>query len=116
MIVQLDSLTHVLHKNDGFIANRRLKPYDMIILGESESLLAHLDEKTMEKNEIEIFNLFNTLLSHSRKMLLMDGDASPRSLSFAKNYGEITYTNNKNAETNKVINSMPHEDQWKDQL
>ena len=46
----------------------------------------------------------------------MDGDVSPRSLSFAKNYGEITYTNNKNTETNKVINLMLDEDPWKDQL
>ena len=73
----------------------------MIILDESESLLAHLDEKTMEKKEIDIFNFFHTLLSHSGKMLLMDGDVSPRSLSFAKNYGEITYINNKITETNQ---------------
>ena len=49
-------------------------------------------------------------------MLLMDGDVSPPSLSFARNYGEITYINNKNAETYKVINLMLDEDQWKDQL
>ena len=49
-------------------------------------------------------------------MLLMDGDVSPRSLSFARDYGEITYINNKNTETNKVINLMLDEDQWKGQL
>ena len=65
LIVQLDSLMQVLHKNDGFITNRKFKPYDMIILDESESLLAHLDEKTMEKKEIEIFHLFHALLSSS---------------------------------------------------
>ena len=36
----------------------------------------------------------------------MDGDVSQRSLSFAKNYGDITYINNKNTEGNKVINLM----------
>ena len=88
----------------------------MIILDESESLLAHLDEKTMEKKEIEIFSFFHTLLNHSGKMLLMDGDVSERSLSFAKNYGDITYINNKNTEGNKVINLMLSEDQWDEQL
>jgi pterin-4a-carbinolamine dehydratase len=49
-------------------------------------------------------------------MLLMDGDMSPRSLSFAKNYGDITYINNKNTEGNKIINLMLCEEQWKEQL
>ena len=117
LIVQLDSLTQVLHRNDKLLIEGKFQlKYDMIILDESESLLAHLDEKTMEKKEIDIFNFSHTLLSHSGKMLLMDGDVSPRSLSFARNYGEITYSNTKNTETNKVINLMLDEDQWKDQL
>ena len=117
LIVQLDSLMHVLHKNDKFLIEGKFQlKYDMIILDESESLPAHLDEKTMEKKEIEIFSFFHTLLNHSGKMLLMDGDVSERSLSFAKNYGDITYINNKNTEGNKVINLMLSEEQWKEQL
>ena len=107
----------VLHKNDKFLIEGKFQlKYDMIILDESESLLAHLDEKTMEKKEIEIFSFFHTLLNHSGKMLLMDGDVSQRSLSFAKNYGDITYINNKNTEGKKVINLMLCEEQWKEQL
>ena len=117
LIVQLDSLMQVLHKNDKFLIEGKFQlKYDMITLDESESLLAHLDEKTAEKKEIDIFNFFHTLLTHSGKMLLMDGDASPRSLSFAKNYGEITYINTKSTETNKVINLILDEEQRKDQL
>ena len=63
----------VFHKNDRFQAK-----YDMIILDESESLLAHMDETTMQKKEIEIFNFLHTILNHCGKMLLMDGDMSPR--------------------------------------
>ena len=46
----------------------------MIILDESESLLAHFDEQTMVKMEFGIWNFFDELLKHSGKMLLMDGD------------------------------------------
>ena len=53
LIVQMDSLMHVLYKNDQFISEDAFDlRYDMIILDESESLLAHMDEKTMEKKEI----------------------------------------------------------------
>jgi hypothetical protein len=117
LIVQRDSLMQVLHKNDGFLIESKFQlKYDMIILDESESLLAHVDEKAMEKKEIEIFRFFHTLLNHSGKMLLMDGDVNERSLSFAKNYGDISYINNKNTEGNKVINLMLSEDQWEEQL
>ena len=103
LIVQMDSLMHVLYKNDQFISEDAFDlRYDMIILDESESLLAHMDEKTMEKKEIEIFSFFNKLLEHSGKLLFMDGDISGRTLSFAKSYGEMTYINNINtgAKTN----------------
>ena len=50
MIVQLDSLTQVLRKNDKFLTEGKPQlKYGVIILDESESLLAHLDAKTVEK-------------------------------------------------------------------
>ena len=58
MKVQLDTLMQVLHKNDTFLIEGKFQlKYDVIVLNESESLLAHLDEKTMEKNDIDIFNV-----------------------------------------------------------
>jgi len=91
LIVQVDSLLNVLQKNDKFISSGSFSlKHDMIILDESESLLAHFDEKTMERKEINIWNFFDELLKHSSKMLLMDGDISERSLSFASSYGEMT--------------------------
>ena len=46
LIVQMDSLMHVFYKNDQFISEDAFDlRYDMIILDESESLLAHMDEK-----------------------------------------------------------------------
>ena len=117
LIVQLDSLMQVLNKNDKYLIEGKFQlKYDMIILDESESLVAHFDETTMQKMEIGIWDFFHTLLNHCGKMLLMDGDMSPRSLSFAKNYGDITYINNKNTEGKKVINLMLCEEQWKEQL
>ena len=113
LIVQLDSLLNVLYKNDKYLTEDAFDlRYDMIILDESESLLAHMDEKTMEKKEIEVFNFFNQLLEHSGKLLFMDGDISGRSLSFAKSYGEMTYINNINTGAKKVFNLILDEARW----
>ncbi|MFM7984155.1 MAG: hypothetical protein ACKPKO_33000 [Candidatus Fonsibacter sp.] len=49
-------------------------------------------------------------------MLLMDGDISDRSLSFASTYAEMTYISNKNAGAPGTINLMLDEGQWQTQL
>ena len=112
LIIQIDSLMHLLSGSDGSFK----KAYDMIIIDESESLLAHIDEKTMEKKEIGIFNFFDALLKQCGKILFMDGDMSQRSLTFAKYYGDLTYIKNKNIDGNKVMNLIQDEEQWKEQL
>ena len=90
--------------------------YDMITWDKSESLLAHFDGQTMSGKEIGVWNFFDELLKHSGKMLLMDGDISDRSLSFASAYGEITYINNKNTGAPRSIKLMLDEGQWNAQL
>ena len=52
--------------------------YDMIVVDDSESLMIHFDEGTMKK-EIEIW-LFNEIMKHSRRIVLMDGNISQQSL------------------------------------
>jgi len=117
LIVQLDSLLNVYRKNDRVLCEGRFeKSYDMIILDESESLLNHFDERTMSNKEIQTWNFFDELLKHSRKVVLMDGDVSRRSLSFAKTYGEPTYIKNTNADGQKTLNLMLDEGMWRTQL
>ena len=117
LIVQLDSLLNVLLKNDKFICEQRFDlNYDMIVLDESESLLYHFDGGTMENKEIQIWNFFDELLRHSRKLVLMDGDVSQRSLSFARCYGSTTYIKNTNAGGRKVFNLMLDEGRWEERL
>ena len=70
LIVQIDSLMQVLNKKGKYLIEGKFQlKHDMLILDESESLLAHIDEKTMERKEIDIFNFFNTLLTTARKYL-----------------------------------------------
>jgi hypothetical protein len=109
-------LLNVINKNDKYIAEGLFEKYDMIILDESESLLNHFDEKTMENKEIEIFNFFDMLLTHTNKIMMMDGDISKRSLSFAEHYGNCTYIKNMNHDGSKVLNIYLDEDQWTQQL
>ncbi|MFM7988329.1 MAG: hypothetical protein ACKPKO_54360, partial [Candidatus Fonsibacter sp.] len=75
LIVQLDSLMHIFERSDDVLSSEGFQlRYGMIILDESESLLAHFDEQTMSGNDIGIWNLFNELLKHIGNMLLTDGD------------------------------------------
>ena len=55
----------------------------------------------MERKEIKIWDLLDELSKHSDKIVLMDGDICQRSLRFASSYGDMTYVNNINNESNK---------------
>ena len=117
LILQIDSLMKLLEKNPGVMngGGFNLK-YDMIVIDESESLLSHLDGGTMKGKEIDIYNFFDELLKHSKKMVLMDGDVSGRTLSFASSYGNMTYINNVNYEGNKTLNLICDTIRWETQL
>ena len=117
LIVQIDSLMNLLLKNEDVMNGAAFDlNYDMIVLDESESLLCHFDEGTMVRKEIEIWNFFDELLKHCKKMVLMDGDVSERSLSFANSYGIMTYINNRNNEQNKNFNLICDQTKWETQL
>ena len=117
LIVQVDSLLNLIYRNEEVVSGEAFQmDYDMIVLDESESLLCHFDEKTMENKEICIWRFFDELLKHSKKMVLMDGDMSERSLSFASSYGEMDYVRNDNNETNKSLNIICDATKWERQL
>ena len=79
-------------------------------------MLSHSDCKTMERKNISVWNFFDLLLKHSKKVLLMDGDASERTLSFAKAYGEMTYIHNTNTEGRRVMNVLRLRKTWEKPL
>jgi hypothetical protein len=117
LIVQLDSLLKVItHNSDVMCGDAFDLNYDMIVLDESESLLNHFDEKTMEGKEIQIWEFLDELLKHTKKVVMMDGDVSERTLSFAKSYGYLTYVQNTNNETNKSIHIVRDQGKWETQL
>ena len=117
LIVQLDSLMNVLLKSNAVANEERFDlQYDLIVLDESESLLAHFDEGTMEHKEINIFDFFDKLLEHCKKVAMLDGDVSKRTLEFAKHYGSITYIKNKNKGKPKTFNLIVDEKDWYRQL
>jgi hypothetical protein len=117
LIVQLDSLLNIIVRNDSIRYGSEFDLcYDMIVLDESESLLNHFDEGTMKRKEIEIWELFDELLKHSKKLIMMDGDVSERTLNFASSYGEMTYIKNINNESNRSINLICNRAKWDMQL
>ena len=55
---------------------------------------------------------FDEILKHSKKLVLMDGDVSERSLGFASSYGSMVYVNNQNNQTNKSLNVICDRTKW----
>ena len=117
LIVQLDSLMNVLLKSDVVANEDRFDlQCDLIVLDESESLLAHFDEGTMETKDIRTFDFFDQLWEHCKNVVMLDGDVSRRSLAFAKHYGVITYVKNKNQGRNRTFNLIVDEKDWQERL
>ena len=113
LIVQIDSLLNLVYRNGDVLNGDTFDlKYDAIVLDESESLLCHFDEATMENKEIGIWQFFDQILKHSKKLVLMDGDVSERTLGFASSYGSMTYVNNKNNETSKSMNIICDRTKW----
>jgi hypothetical protein len=108
---------NIIYRNDEVVSGAAFElDYDMIVLDESESLLCHFDEGTMQYKEIDIWYFFDELLKHCKKMVLMDGDVSERSLSFASSYGRMVYVNNTNVEGKKTINLVCDRMKWETRL
>jgi hypothetical protein len=90
--------------------------YDLIVLDESESLLAHLDEGTMDGKAIETFEFLDELLRLSSRVVCLDGDMSGRTLSFAGTYGEVQYVRNVAKAEGKAIRVMHVEAEFREKL
>ncbi|MFM7989735.1 MAG: hypothetical protein ACKPKO_61525, partial [Candidatus Fonsibacter sp.] len=78
--------------------------YDLIVLDESESLMSHFDEGTMNNKDVETRFFFNEIMKHAKKVVLMDGDVSQRTLRLASSYGNMICVRNNNNETNNIMN------------
>ena len=63
-----------------------------------------------------MWELLDAILKHSKKLVLMDGDVSARTLSFASSYGQMAYVNNINNEGNRSINLICDPSRWEAQL
>ena len=114
LIVQLDSLRNVMLKSDDYLMTGEWNGrYDLIVLDESESLLAHLDEGTMEGKAIETFEFMDGLLSLSSKIVCLDGDLSGRTLEFARTYGPLTCVTNRNQVAGKSIKIVRDADDYR---
>eukprot|EP00818_Percolomonas_sp_WS_P005169 CAMPEP_0117449408 /NCGR_PEP_ID=MMETSP0759-20121206/7931_1 /TAXON_ID=63605 /ORGANISM="Percolomonas cosmopolitus, Strain WS" /LENGTH=715 /DNA_ID=CAMNT_0005241885 /DNA_START=535 /DNA_END=2682 /DNA_ORIENTATION=- len=101
VICSFESL-HLLVK-DG-----RMKKYDLVVLDEIESLLAHFESPTM-KTKRETFNQFVTYLNNSKKILALDADFGIRSYSFLQQHSQdikIIMNECKNSNRRFVFNTQ----------
>ena len=67
LIIQIDSLLNLLYRNTDVTEGGSFDlNYDVIVLDESESLLCHFDEATVENKEIDIWHFFDEILKHRK--------------------------------------------------
>ena len=87
LICQIESL-HKLLDDDYFIdEERRIPEYDLVVLDEIESILAHMRSSTISDKE-KTFNLLRDIVYNAKKVLALDGDFHNRSYEFLKFFGE----------------------------
>lgn len=77
IVIQLDSILRLLH--DG-----RVVPYDIVVLDEPASLLAHLSAATLDKRRKIIIDAFEAIIRTARLVLVADADFGPREWEFLK--------------------------------
>ena len=70
----------------------------------------------MEGKEIPIWNFFDALLKHSKKVVFLDGDMSEKSLKLGASYEDLTYIKNINTGPPKTLNIIQTEKQWETQF
>jgi hypothetical protein len=109
IICQVDSLFKLVSdfvNDDGEVV---IPGYDLVVIDEIESVLAHFRSNTITEKE-RIFVLLCDIINSSKKVLALDGDFGNRSYDFLKYFGEpiilenqvrknkkhFKFTNNKN--------------------
>lgn len=81
LAIQLDSLERLAEKDD---AMKKLvfRKYDLIILDESESILNHINAKTLENKKNKIFQFLEHLVRYANNVIVADADLGPRTHEF----------------------------------
>jgi predicted Zn-dependent protease len=74
-----------------------LKPFDLIVMDEIESILSHFSSETMKNNAENIFELLKTMvMSDKTKIIALDADIGSRSVDYFKhidsNFKIITFS------------------------
>ena len=94
LICQIESLhkiEDVLECNDN--GELDVLSYDLVILDENTSLLNHYGSSTIEDKR-DTFNLMETILHNSKKVIALDGDFDNRCYTYLHNFGETIIINN----------------------
>ena len=107
IIVQLESL-HLLEKLGS------IKPYDLIVLDEIESLLYHFDSSTITSRSENTFKLLLLLcINKNTKVIGMDADLNLRSLEFIKDVSkDYKIIVNNYVKEDIILNMVNNKDYW----
>jgi hypothetical protein len=85
VIVNMDSLRCLYKYQNFFSTQTLLQSYDLIILDEFASLLNNFESSLMNDSRNEIHDIFNRLITDTKKVVAMDGDFSNREYTYLCN-------------------------------
>lgn len=80
IICQIESLPKLLD-DDPFVDTMEIPSYDLVILDEIESILAHFRSDTLKEKE-GVFSLLEAIIANSGKVLALDGDFNNRAFDY----------------------------------
>ncbi len=106
VIIQVDSLNRIISE-DPFEGCIKYNKYDLVIIDEIEGCLSHYNSPFLNKIETcarDIFNNMTKIISHSKKLLLLDADIGVRTMLFAENFGKVITINNTYQPIKKIFN------------
>ena len=102
LICQIQSLYKLVPENDFLGVPIEIPSYDLVIIDEIESVLAHYKSTTL-KNPRFTFDLMCSIIHNSKKLLVLDGDFHNRSYDFIKSFGESRILKNEYKKVERTL-------------
>jgi hypothetical protein len=118
VIIQLESLLKLSNNNKLFIDEDTIEvpSYDLVIIDEIESILAHFNSPTFKNMSNETFKFLEEIIHNSKKLITLDGDTSNRTFSYISHFGNSININNNIKFNQKIYNIINDDNDFKNNI
>jgi len=101
-----------------FVLGDTFKPYDIVILDESESICRHIFSATIKKGALRTYYLIQSLIEYSKKVFVLDADLGNASLRLMRKVESSKFININNTynENKRQYYFSKDESNWIDEI